>query len=170
MSELAAELLSLCKESKLTLGSVESLTGGLFGASICSIPGASAVYMGGLITYDPKEKTALANVDAELIKKEGVVSSSVALAMAKGGAKRLNVDLCVSITGNAGPTVCDSRAPVGRAYLAISRQGKLYFRQLDLQGERNCIRQQCVEKMIESLLEVIKMPKEDGNDPKELLH
>ena len=83
----ARELLQRLADRNLKLGSVESLTAGLFGSTVCEVPGASMVYVGGLITYDPKLKVSLANVSEESIEKEGVVSAKVAVEMAEGGRK-----------------------------------------------------------------------------------
>lgn len=144
----AHELLQRLADRGLTLGSVESLTGGLFGATICSVPGASAVYKGGLITYVAEEKEALAGVKKEDVEKFGVVSPEVATEMAIGGAKTLKVDVCVSCTGNAGPTVEKGGKPVGCVYLGLSYQGNVWMVPLQLQGSRNEIRQQAVDTMI----------------------
>lgn len=121
---LLAQLATNLIKKKLTIGSVESLTGGLFASSFCSLPGVSQTYKGTLVTYDPILKTSLAGVDSFLIEKFGVVSEEVAIAMAKGGQKALDVDVCLSCTGNAGPSVQKGGAPVGRVYMAIALPDK----------------------------------------------
>lgn len=105
---------------KMTIGTVESLTAGLFASSLASVPGVSKTFRGSLLTYDPALKTSLAGVDPLLIEKFGVVSEEVAIAMAKGGQKALGVDVCLSCTGNAGPTAQEGEAPVGSVYMAIA--------------------------------------------------
>jgi len=152
MMAIPKDLLNLLKKKGLTLGSVESLTGGLFGSSLCSVPGASEVYLGGLITYDSKEKVALAKVDPKTIERYSVVSAEVAEQMARGGLEALGVDVCVAATGNAGPTVCPGGASVGTVFLAIARQGRVETIPLHLHGERNEIRAEVVEMMIDSLI------------------
>lgn len=79
----AKQLVSLCKKYHLTLSSCESLTAGLFTSTIASIPGASAVLKGGLVTYFTPMKSVLAHVDVDLIQKYGVISEECAYAMAK---------------------------------------------------------------------------------------
>ena len=151
-----ASLLQLLADKHLTLGSVESLTGGLFGATVCGIPGASSVYKGGLITYTAEEKEALANVDPQLIQKYGVVSSQVASAMAIGGSKALHVDVCISCTGNAGPTTEKGGEPVGRVYLGLCYQGSVWSIPLNLEGERNEIREKTVISMTSFIASLFK--------------
>ena len=142
-----ANLLQILAEKGLTLGSAESLTGGLFGATFCEIPGSSKVYKGGVISYAPEIKTALLGVEKEMIDRCGVVSSDVAEAMAKGGSKALDVDICVSCTGNAGPTAQIGGEPIGKVYLGLHYRGKTISMPLMLSGDRNQIRTETVERM-----------------------
>ena len=79
----ARQLVSLCTENHLTISSCESLTAGLFTSTIASIPGASAILKGGLVTYFTPMKSVLAHVDVDLIQKYGVISEECAYAMAK---------------------------------------------------------------------------------------
>ncbi len=144
----ARELLQRLADRNLKLGSVESLTGGLFGSTVCEIPGASFVYVGGLITYDPRLKVEFASVKQEDIDKEGVVSSKVAIEMAEGGRKALGCDVCVSCTGNAGPEAEKGGKPVGTVFLGLAYQGNVWTVPLQLKGSRNEIRKQTVEAMI----------------------
>jgi PncC family amidohydrolase len=154
MPNNAADVLGLLEKKGLTLGSVESLTGGLFASTICSIPGASKVFMGALVTYDNKEKVNLAGVRQATILKKGVVSQEVADEMALGGLVALGVDVCVSFTGNAGPTVEPGGAVVGQVYMALAFKGKEKTLQIPLilKGDRNEIRQQCVDLALTKIL------------------
>ncbi len=144
----ARELLQRLADRNLKLGSVESLTAGLFGSTVCEVPGASMVYRGGLITYDPALKVSLANVSAKDIDEEGVVSAKVATEMAEGGRKALGCDVCVSCTGNAGPDVQKGGQPVGTVFLGLAYQGNVWTVPLHLQGTRNEIRKATVDAMI----------------------
>ena len=98
------ELVELLKAKHLTIGSIESMTGGLFASSITSVPGASKVFKGSVVSYSPLIKENVVGVKKETIETFGVVSKEVAYEMASKGKKLLDVDICVSITGNAGPT------------------------------------------------------------------
>lgn len=152
--EKAARVLQALGEKSLTLGAVESLTGGLFSATICSIPGASKVFLGAVVTYDPKEKINLIGVKAETIQAHGVVSPEVAKEMAKGGRDKLGVDVCVSFTGNAGPTAEPGSAPVGRVDMCLATKFGFVPMEKDFIGSRNDIREQAVEWMLEQILAV----------------
>lgn len=148
-------ILDLLLKNKKTLGSVESLTGGLFSSSVVSIPGASSVFLGALVTYSPEIKNKVANVDKKLIDEFGVVSFEVAKAMAENGRKILGVDYCLSFTGNAGPLTLDNKE-VGEVYIALSYKENTIVTHLNLKGSRNEIREECVEKGWELLNKVLK--------------
>lgn len=124
-----------------TLGSVESFTGGLFASTIIATPGASSYFKGALVTYSNEIKEKL-GVDTS----NGVVNAEVAKAMALKGKEFLGVDYCVSFTGNAGPSALDN-APVGKVFIAIN--DTVY--ELDLEGDRNSIRQEAVNFAINKI-------------------
>lgn len=145
------ELVEKLITNNLTLISVESLTAGLFSSSICEVPGASKIFKGAFVTYQSSFKTDALNIDSNLINDKGVVSSEVAIEMVKS-VKKYNSDLVISFTGNAGPTACEGEAPVGRVYIGLSFKDKYESHSFDFTGDRNSIRQQCVEKGIELLL------------------
>jgi nicotinamide-nucleotide amidase len=155
MNKNTKTLISSFIEAKLTLGAVESLTAGLFASTFCETPGASNVFKGGLVTYWDEEKETLVGVNPKDIATCGVVSQLVANEMAEGGLTTLNVDVCVSFTGNAGPTSEPGEAKVGDVYMAIAvkKDNKViiypYYR--NFVGERNEIRQACVDFMMDKL-------------------
>lgn len=135
------------KEKGLTLGSCESITGGQFASTITKVPGASSVFKGSIISYSNEIKENLVGVDEKLIQKDGVVSERVAKEMAKLAREKLNVDIAISCTGNAGPDVCDNK-PVGRVYIAIATKEKVEAFELNLTGDRNKIQALTVKEMI----------------------
>lgn len=145
-------LFDTLKERGLTLGSVESLTGGLFSSSFTSIPGASSIYKGSLITYSAEEKINLAHVDKKIIDEHGVVSEETVVEMARNGKDVLGVDVCVAITGNAGPTSDIDNKPVGEVHIAVAINNRTIFETLSLIGNRDDIRSMCVKKMSELVL------------------
>ena len=98
----ALRLVHVLADAGLTVATCESLTGGLVGATITSIPGASAVFRGGLITYASDLKAALAGVDAQWIAEHGVVNDTTARQMATGCAHTCQADLGLACTGVAG--------------------------------------------------------------------
>lgn len=134
----------LIKEKGLTLGSVESFTGGLFAREITKVPGASKFFKGGLVTYATEEKINVLGVSEEIVNRYGVVSEQCALEMASKGRKLLNVDICVSFTGNAGPDVMEGKQ-VGEVYIGVSIKDRTIAYPYMLKGDRNTVQNQAVE-------------------------
>ena len=141
------KLLQEYKEKGLTLGSVESMTGGLFSAKFTEIPGSSAVFKGGIVTYSVEEKINIVGVKKETIEKFGVVSEQVAIEMAELGRKLLNVDVCVSVTGNAGPTTEPGGKPVGCFYVGVSSKNGTFAKEYLQPLKRNEVRNSAVLAM-----------------------
>ena len=141
------EINKLFRDKGYTLGSVESFTGGLFAKEITSIAGASHFYKGGLVTYATEEKNRLLNIPYENIDQYGVVSEQIAEQMAKRGQELLNVDVCVSFTGNAGPEAMEGK-PVGQIHIGIA-----YFEEAEvysflLKGDRETIQKEGVNNAL----------------------
>jgi nicotinamide-nucleotide amidase len=107
-------------KSNQTMSFAESCTGGLLSARIVEISGASAVYMGSVVSYSNKAKVEVLGVDAESLEKQGAVSQIVAKMMAQGVRHRFHTDWGVSITGIAGPTGGSLEKPVGTVWIAVS--------------------------------------------------
>ena len=99
----SAEIIAIMREKKLTLGTVESATGGLIAHLITNIPGSSDVFQGSIVSYSNEIKMKIVGVKKTTLEKYGAVSSPVAAEMAAGGRKTLGVDICVADTGIAGP-------------------------------------------------------------------
>lgn len=137
---IAGALLNILVQRGWSLGTAESLTGGLVGEAISAMPGASASYMGGVISYTDREKTALLGVPAELLKQRGAVSAEVAEAMAQGCRERLNVQVGLATTGVAGPTSDDRGTPVGTVFVACATPRACTVKRLLLEGDRRHIR------------------------------
>ncbi len=151
-SQDLTSLFNILKDKGLTLGSVESLTGGLFSSSFTSLPGASKIYKGSLITYTIEQKVNLAHVDKSIIDKYGVVSEQTAIEMAKKGREVLKVDMCVSITGNAGPTSDVDNKPVGEVHIAVATKNNVIHKNYNLTGSRDDIRCMSIQKMKDLVL------------------
>ena len=122
--EPARALLDLCRAKKLTIAAAESCTGGLLAATLTEIPGSSAVFDRGFVTYSNAAKTAMLGVPVDLLESFGAVSAETAQAMASGALARAGADLAVAITGIAGPGGAMPGKPVGLVHLAAaSRSG-----------------------------------------------
>jgi PncC family amidohydrolase len=118
--DLAERVGASCRAGNRTLATAESCTGGLVAHLITEIPGSSAYFVGGLVTYDNDMKTALADVPSSVLDAHGAVSAQVAVAMAEGTRRRLGVDIAVSVTGVAGPDGGSDTKPVGLTYVGIA--------------------------------------------------
>ena len=151
----AKQLGLLCTKHHLTLSSCESLTAGLFTSTIASVSGASAVLKGGLVTYFTPMKNVLAHVDVDLIQKYGVISEECAYAMAKNTREIMDVDYCVSFTGNAGPSAWEEK-PAGRVYCAIASKKAVRVYGFQCTGlSRNDVREHVVLEMVDVLINTI---------------
>lgn len=102
-----------------TLASAESCTGGLLGATITAVPGASEAYLGGVVAYSDLAKRSLLGVPADLLQRWGAVSEAVAVEMARGARRALGADLGVGITGVAGPGASEGK-PAGLVFVAVA--------------------------------------------------
>ena len=149
--QLAETTLHQLRRQGDTIGSVESCTGGLIGATFTEVPGSSDVFMGGLMTYSNALKHALAQVPEALIAQHGAVSEPVARAMAEGGRSVLGVDWCVSATGVAGPGGGTAEKPVGCVHVAIAHARGCWHAKLQLSGDRTDIRLHTVRALLEQL-------------------
>jgi PncC family amidohydrolase len=101
----------------------ESCTGGLIASSAASIPGVSAVFPGGVVTYSNRAKTECLRVAPETIERHGAVSAQCAAEMAQGALKLFHTVIAVSVTGIAGPGGGSPEKPVGTVWFAVSHEG-----------------------------------------------
>ena len=149
------KLLQILRSRSQTLATAESLSGGLLGATLTQVPGASDVYLGGVIAYDVKIKRELLSVAPELITQHGVVSSAVALAMAVGVRARTGSDWSISTTGVAGPGPSDG-VPAGRVWIAVSGPNSLNFsEELSLSGDRDQVRMATIARALAAFTRIL---------------
>lgn len=157
----AAAIIGLLAGRRQTVAAAESLTGGLVAAALTGVPGASAVFRGGVVAYATELKAALLGVDQAVLATRGAVSAEAAGAMAAGVASRLGASFGVATTGVAGPDPAEGK-PVGTVYIAVSRGadgprgGATRVRRLALQGSRDDIRGQTVAHALALLLVMIR--------------
>lgn len=121
----------LLKEKGMTFASAESCTGGEIAKRFTDIPGASAAFLGGAVTYTNGAKTAMLGVSPELIEEKGAVSYEVAKAMAEGARRVMGADIAVATTGLAGPDG-DGVHPVGTVFVAMAVEGETYVKELQM--------------------------------------
>lgn len=136
-----------------TLATAESCTGGGIGAALTAIPGSSAVYKGGIISYTNWVKHNLLGVDQHLLDTLGAVSAPVAEAMAKGAREAIQADIAVSVTGLAGPGGDEFGNPVGLVFIGYSDAGKTLSRRFLFPGIREEIRQAACREALKFILD-----------------
>lgn len=154
--ELAVQVVSAATAAGRTLATAESLTGGLLGAAITSVPGASVIYRGGLITYATDLKHTLGGVDADRLAVEGAVSAGTAEELAVGAARVCGAEVGLALTGVAGPDEQEGH-PAGTVFLGWYAAGSGH-RLLRLPGDRAAIRRGAVASALQKALEIMKLP------------
>ncbi len=143
----AAALLADLQRRGLRLAVAESLTGGLLADAIVSVPGASAVFRGGVVAYSTDLKRTLLGVDASLLAEHGAIHPEVARQMAEGISDLCNAEIGLATTGAAGPDPQDGHEP-GEVYVAVAAPGSITVERLDLDGDRSRIRSAAVERVL----------------------
>ena len=153
----AERLVKILTEKKLTCATAESCTGGGVGFAITSVSGSSAVFWGGVISYDNSVKHGVLGVPEEVLATKGAVSSECAAAMAEGARRLLNTDLAVSITGIAGPGGGSAEKPVGLVWFGLALGGTLSGASVVTEkkvfhGDREIVRSSAIEHALNLLL------------------
>lgn len=123
-----------------TVAVAESCTGGLIGRRLTEVPGSSAYFMEGAITYSNEAKIRTLKVPSEIIESYGAVSSECAEAMASGMRKYASTDHAISVTGIAGPDGGSDEKPVGTVFIGYAGQGGLKSLKITLPGDRYLVR------------------------------
>ena len=149
----AEKLIKVLTEKKLTCATAESCTGGGVGYAITSASGASAVFWGGIISYDNSVKRDVLGVPAEILETKGAVSSECASAMAEGARRILKTDLAVSITGIAGPGGGTAEKPVGLVWFGVASKAGVRAEKMIFSGDRDAVRSSAIEHALGMLLE-----------------
>lgn len=136
MASLEQKIGSLLRQKGLTLGVVESATGGLISHRITDVAGSSDYYKGSITAYSNEAKVKVVGVKEDTINQYGAVSHQVAEEMVEKGRKLLAVDICLADTGIAGPSGATPGKPVGLFYIGLSRQGGTFSQKHNFQGNR----------------------------------
>ena len=158
MQQLEADIYALLKSRRLTLGTVESATGGLIAHRLTNVPGISEYYKGSVVSYANETKITVTGVEARVIANHGAVSSQVAEQMASGGRKVLNVGICIADTGIAGPGGGTPGKPVGLFYLGLASAGKVMSRRHIFTGSREEIKTAAAEAALAWVKEYLESP------------
>jgi PncC family amidohydrolase len=151
-TKLSADVLRAL--SGKTLATAESLTGGGIGAAITSVSGASAVYVGGIVSYVNRVKRDQLGVPEEILNTQGAVSAPVAQAMAQGAKAALGSDVAVSVTGLAGPDGDEFGHPVGTVFIGYADDRTNFAREYHFDGDRAQVREQTICAALSLVLEM----------------
>ena len=140
----AEKIIFLCVEKKRTISTAESMTAGGVGVGLTRVPGASRVYVGGVITYTRALKQMLLGIPDSICER-GMVTAEITLEMAKRVREKFNTYYGVAVTGNAGPTSDAGSASVGRVYFAaVDVTGREAIQECDYFGSRDMVRAKAV--------------------------
>jgi len=159
MAELADKIAQLLREYQaktgklMTIGTVESATGGRIGDKITNVPGSSDYYKGSIVAYSNEVKTGIVGVEEETIESYGAVSPMTAIEMAESGRKLLKVDICISDTGIAGPAGATPGKPVGLFYIGLSAEDTTLSVERRFRGSREKNKQKVTEMALSLLIE-----------------
>ncbi|MGA8849745.1 MAG: CinA family protein [Dehalococcoidia bacterium] len=162
MAELEAKIAQLLREYQaktgklLTIGTVESATGGSIADRITNVPGSSDYFKGSVVAYSNEVKIALLGVKKATIENYGAVSEQTALEMARGGRKLLHVDICVSDTGIAGPSGATPEKPVGLFYLGLAAKDASLSQKHAFPGNREGNKRDAAEAALNMLKQWLK--------------
>lgn len=151
------ELAKLLIERNISISSVESFTVGGFASCIGSYSGISKVYRGSLVSYQTRIKRDILKIDQEIIDKYGVVSNEIAGLMAINGQKMFDSDICISFTGNAGPTAMEGK-PIGLVFIGIAIKDNIHIYKFQLNGSRNQIKEQAIHIGCNELIKLLNKP------------
>lgn len=152
---LEKAVVDLLVANDLTVGTVESCTGGLLAGRLINVPGVSDVFKSGIVTYSNKSKRRLVGVKKATLDKYGAVSAETAKEMARGLAALGKADVAVAVTGIAGPDGGTTEKPVGLVYIACDVCGKTRVRECHFTGNRQKIRDNSVVAALNLMRECI---------------
>ncbi|MGD9115699.1 MAG: CinA family protein [Dehalococcoidia bacterium] len=155
MASLEESIGGLLREKGLTLGTVESATGGLIAHRITNVAGSSDYFKGSVTAYNNEVKSAVVGVSEVTLIQYGAVSPQVAGEMAEGGKLLLGVDICIADTGIAGPGGATAEKGVGLFYLGLSHGETTLSRKHQFQGDRARNKQSAAEAALKWLEEYL---------------
>ena len=157
MKKISQKVFNLLNKKKLKISLAESCTGGLLASTITSINGSSNIFILGLVTYSNKSKINILKVPRKIIMKYGAVSYETCLSMVKNLNILSKTNICVSITGIAGPKGGTNEKPVGLVYIGIKKGKKILIKKYFFKSKkRNSIQKATVIKALNLILSICK--------------
>ena len=154
---MICEVINKLLETKTTIATAESCTGGLVAKTITDFSGVSDIFCEGYVTYSNDAKIKNLGVNPDTLKKHGAVSKETCEEMAKGARLRANACIGISTTGIAGPGGGTKEKPVGLVYVGFASKDKRYFKKLNLSGTREEVRLKTVANVMEIIIKQLEI-------------
>ena len=153
MNKKVKQIINILKAKKLTISFAESCTGGLLSSAITSINGSSKVFTMGLITYSNKSKVTILKVSKKIIKNYGAVSMECCLSMVNNLSRISKSNICVAVTGIAGPNGGSRKKPVGLVFIGIKKNGKIKINKFIFKNKgRSYVQKSALNKSLNLIL------------------
>ncbi len=149
--EIENVVVRLLKEHKKTLALAESCTGGNIAHRITNVPGASEIFLGGVVSYANSAKEKFVGVNAKTLAQHGAVSEAVAREMAAGARERFGADFAIAVTGIAGPGGGSAEKPVGTVFLALASAAGVTVEKMSNPWERATFKEVTATQALERL-------------------
>lgn len=153
--KLAEYIVETLAKKNMTIATAESCTGGMVASAVVDYPGASKVFMDGMVTYSNEAKMKFLGVKSDTLEKHGAVSHETAKEMCEGIARVSGTDVGISTTGVAGPGGGTPQKPVGTVYIGITVNKKTVTKHLELKGTRTEIRKQTTYILLNELKNIL---------------
>tara|TARA_A100000164_G_scaffold381073_1_gene431088 strand:- start:876 stop:1370 length:495 start_codon:yes stop_codon:yes gene_type:complete len=156
INKILIEISLVLKKKKLKLALAESITGGLISKKITDIPGASEWFDCGLITYTNASKNKILGIQENFITEKGSVSKEITERMANEVLKKSNAEVCLAITGYAGPSGDNKINQVGKVYFCWASKRSNMIEERTFKGNRKTVRKKSAEHSLKGLLKFLK--------------
>ena len=153
--EICQPLAERLTRNGLKLATAESCTGGMIAAACTDLPGSSAWFDRGFITYSNAAKIELLAVEERLLRRDGAVCEGVARAMVLGALSHSQAQVAISVTGVAGPTGGSPAKPVGTVWFGFAVPGQVITEKRQFEGDRAQVRTATVHHALKRLLELL---------------
>ncbi len=150
---LAYEIFKKLSHTNKTIATAESCTGGLIASTITDIPGASKIFLGGVVVYATEIKQKILGIPLEILN-EGVISAQVAEAMATMIRNLTGADFSIATTGNLGPSTMEGK-PKGLIYIAVADSKGVKIKELTLKGNRIYNKKEATRQALQALLNML---------------
>jgi nicotinamide-nucleotide amidase len=154
-ADLVQRLSDALRKSGRMLAAAESCTGGMIAAAITALPGSSAIFDRGFVTYSNEAKMDMLDVDPLTLERHGAVSEETAIEMAEGALDNSNAGIAVSVTGIAGPSGGTEEKPVGLVYMAVATPEVTKAFRHHFAGDRAKIREKTVNAALQHILDFL---------------